>query len=175
MINSTRQRQVKQLSVEGRVQPDFGTTKALFSSLALGKQIMNKKELIVKNRLLRDRKKRLRINCTPEEMRFKSKLLKLKIKYQSQKGFIKNKNFCIVDFYINKYKLVIEIDGGYHGTSKQIIRDRNRDWYLTKQRGVNVIHLTNEFANNLTPIEIMDLIVKNQTLEVEICEAVYYD
>lgn len=48
----------------------------------------------------------------------------------------------IVDFYCNKYKLAIEIDGGYHLSSKQIANDLKRDLAL-KNAGIAVLRFPN--------------------------------
>jgi len=81
---------------------------------------------------------------TPSELIFKDRLDKIGIKYIFQKGFIAGNNFCIADFYIPKpYKIVIEIDGGYHKSNKQIKRDKHKDIYY-KSRGFKVIHIDNK-------------------------------
>lgn len=84
---------------------------------------------------------------TGHESQFRDILDATGIKYIFQKGFIAGKNFCIVDFYIPKKKVCIEIDGKYHESEKQKKRDLNRDFYLTKQRGFSVIHIENESLN----------------------------
>ena len=49
----------------------------------------------------------------------------------------------IADFYIPAIKLIIEIDGGYHETSKQKARDNFKDEHY-KDRGFSVIRIKNE-------------------------------
>ena len=96
------------------------------------------------------RRKELAKNATKSELIFKEKLDNLKISYIFQKGFIKGDQYCIVDFYIpGKYKLCIELDGAYHTTEKQRIRDYYRDKYLTKDRKFNLLRLTNEEAESI--------------------------
>lgn len=49
----------------------------------------------------------------------------------------------ILDFYCHKHRLAIEIDGGYHLSNEQRIKDRRRDEDL-QSFGVKVIRITNE-------------------------------
>lgn len=105
------------------------------------------KSMKEKQSLCSKRQNRLKKYATNAELVFKDKLDQLELKYQFQKGFIKGKNFCIVDFYLPRpHKICIEIDGGYHNDPEQIKRDINRTFYLEKQRGYKVIRFTNEEA-----------------------------
>jgi very-short-patch-repair endonuclease len=53
----------------------------------------------------------------------------------------------IVDFYNHAHRLVMEVDGGIHRTTKEY--DRNRDSYLTA-RGYSVLRFTNsEIDSNI--------------------------
>ena len=104
-----------------------------------------------KQSLCSKRQNKLKKYATTAELIFKDKLDQLEIRYLFQKGFIKGKNFCIVDFYLPKpYKICIEVDGGYHNEPEQIIRDNNRTFYLEKQRGMKVIRFTNEEAETFS-------------------------
>jgi len=61
--------------------------------------------------------------ATPSELQFKEILNRLNFKYQFQKIFkSKNKSY-ITDFYLTEYHTVVEIDGGYHSTTKQTGKD----------------------------------------------------
>ena len=53
----------------------------------------------------------------------------------------------ILDFYCHKYKLAIEIDGAYHNTIEQKIRDDNRTKEL-KKLGIDLIRFKNEEVEN---------------------------
>ncbi len=53
----------------------------------------------------------------------------------------------ILDFYCDKYKLAIEIDGNYHLESKQKRHDRIKDEYLSSL-GIKVLRYSNEEINN---------------------------
>jgi len=53
----------------------------------------------------------------------------------------------IFDFYVAAYRLVIEVDGGYHLIENQHQKDKRRDRELVK-RGFMVVRLTNEQVIN---------------------------
>jgi very-short-patch-repair endonuclease len=56
--------------------------------------------------------------------------------------------FYIVDIYLPKYNLVIEVDGEYHNTSDQIMKDQIRSSDL-KSMGYKVFRCKNEDTFNL--------------------------
>ena len=71
-------------------------------------------------------------------------LTKHNIHFMYQKGFIAGDNFVIADFYLPRpLKTIIEVDGPYHLTEKQMKRDINKDEYY-HQRKFKVIRLTHE-------------------------------
>lgn len=81
----------------------------------------------------------LRKNMTPEEKHLWYDLLKrLPIKTHRQY----NIGNYIVDFYIPKKQLVIEIDGVQHLTQEHKEKDRSRDKYLQEQ-GLTVLRFPN--------------------------------
>ncbi|MBZ9728702.1 endonuclease domain-containing protein [Salegentibacter sp. JZCK2] len=49
----------------------------------------------------------------------------------------------IVDFYCHQFKLVIEIDGGYHNSKKQKVADQEREELLQFQE-LHILRFTNE-------------------------------
>lgn len=49
----------------------------------------------------------------------------------------------IVDFYCAKAKLVVEIDGGYHSTPKQLSKDARRDTAM-KAYGFDIMRFSSE-------------------------------
>lgn len=51
----------------------------------------------------------------------------------------------IADFYMPQYKLVIEVDGGYHSTRKR--EDAIRDFVMVKN-GLNVIRIPDNVVLN---------------------------
>ena len=52
----------------------------------------------------------------------------------------------IADFYCHKLKLVVEIDGEYHFTKEQILKDKERTEILNSN-GLEVIRFKNEERN----------------------------
>ena len=48
----------------------------------------------------------------------------------------------IFDFYCPEFKLIVEVDGGYHGTDFQQEKDTERDNSLTAS-GFRIVRLTN--------------------------------
>lgn len=111
-------------------------------------------EISDNQRKLNKYKIELKRKATPAERHFKVTLRRLGIKNIFQKGFISGR-ICIVDFYIPKYKICVELDGGYHFTPEQQRRDYYRTEYLTKKRGLKVIRFTNEEAFNLTDEQVL--------------------
>jgi very-short-patch-repair endonuclease len=101
-----------------------------------------------KQKTLFKRKETLINNATKSEIEFKQLLDENNIYYIFQKAFIQGNNYVIVDFYLPKLKLCIEIDGGYHLTESQQKRDNNKDYYLIKQRNFKVLRIKNEEVCN---------------------------
>lgn len=89
-------------------------------------------------------KYRLEHKPTKAEILFEDILKEYKVKYIKQKGFVAKCNTCLIaDFYIPKpYKLIIEIDGGYHLDRKN--KDYGRDRFFLFERGINTLRFTNE-------------------------------
>lgn len=65
--------------------------------------------------------------ATRQEVVFKEFLDEQKIPYLFQKGFLEPYH-RIVDFYIKKYRLIVEIDGGYHKTVAGKDRMKDQTW-----------------------------------------------
>lgn len=88
-------------------------------------------------------------NSTPSEKLAKVKLKDLGVKtlFQEIVYYNKNRNFYIVDFLIPSIKTVVEIDGGYHGTEEQILKDAERTRIISS-KGIKVIRFTNDAVFN---------------------------
>lgn len=84
--------------------------------------------------------RKLKYQAGHYELIFKALLDMLSIKYEFQKLLWGNK---IVDFYLPDYRVVIEIDGGYHKTLKQKDKDLRRDTDFCLGR-IKVIRFTNQ-------------------------------
>ncbi len=95
-----------------------------------------------KNNLYR---RQLRKNPTKEELIFKEYMSEIEQDVSFQKGFITPFS-RIVDFYIPKRKVIIEIDGGYHlNTTRQ---DNYKDLMWLQKRGMRTLRIKNEDVLN---------------------------
>ena len=109
---------------------------------------------------LHPRRKRLSDNLTDAEKHFMGILEEASIPFKFQKGFIAYDYYCIVDFYIPRLKLCVEIDGLYHSNSDQVLRDSRKNDYLTRVRNLNVLRLTNEECSNETVDSLLKILSK---------------
>ena len=91
----------------------------------------------------------LRKNMTPEEKHLWYDFLK-RLPVQAHRQY--NIGNYIVDFYIPKKQLVIEIDGIQHLTKENQEKDRARDEFLKKE-GLAVLRFSNEsIRKNFTDV-----------------------
>ncbi len=100
-------------------------------------------------------------------MTFEERLLwqRIKNKQLNELQFYRQKPIgdYIVDFYCPKVKLVIEVDGGYHYNSINILSDNIRSEYL-KSLGLKVLRFNNvEIKNNINSV--VENIIENITKE----------
>jgi very-short-patch-repair endonuclease len=87
-------------------------------------------------------------NATKSEKLFRTILDELRIKYDFQRNiFYDYGKWFRVDFYIPIGKYIIEIDGGYHNSQEQIIKDSERAKIL-QNMDTKVIRFTNEEVIN---------------------------
>ena len=91
----------------------------------------------------------LRRRSTAAEKVFLCKLKETKILFKFQRAFIKKGGFVIVDFYIPRLKLAIEVDGGYHNTPEQQGKDKWKERYLMDNYGIRTVRFTNEQAQEM--------------------------
>jgi len=118
-----------------------------FNKKKLKKAQIKKKEELKKEQmreLANNRASELRSNSTESEKKFKIYLKLLGIKYAFQYPIYPEKSFFIVDFFLPKERLIIEIDGGYHKDRKQEAKDKLRDKVLLEQCGFKTIRIKNE-------------------------------
>ena len=95
------------------------------------------------NRGLTDNAQNLRRNMTGEERKLWYNFLKhLSVTVNRQKVIGK----YIVDFYIHKERLVIELDGTRHGEPEVLAKDEARDAWL-KEQGFTVLRYPNAWIN----------------------------
>ena len=93
----------------------------------------------------------LRSKATPSEIQMQGILERAGVKNIFQKGFIKGDAFVIVDFYIKRGKVCLEVDGEYHETPEQKSYDAWKDAYL-RSRGFRVIRVKNEEVGRFNPV-----------------------
>jgi very-short-patch-repair endonuclease len=83
---------------------------------------------------------RLRKAATETELLFRDFLASLGASYRFQQGFY-TPYYRIVDFYLPKHKLAIEIDGPSH---QDPAHDRRMDAWFERVRGIRILRLTND-------------------------------
>lgn len=71
------------------------------------------------------------------------------------------KTFYIADFCDIRKKIILEVDGGYHKTEEQIIKDKLRTLDL-KRLGYKVYRITNEDVFNGLGIQFIKDIYRNK-------------
>src|ERR1051326_8069321 len=77
--------------------------------------------------------------ATPAERHFQEHLASLGLPYRYQQGFYEP-YYRIADFYLPDHNLIVEIDGPCHVPE----RDRRRDAWFQRVRGIRILRLTNE-------------------------------
>jgi len=87
--------------------------------------------------------KKLKEKPTKTELVVKEWLETKKVRFIFQKGFLLPFH-RIVDFYIPKKKIIIEIDGGYHTNFNEMKKDNNKDIEFLSKRNMNTIRITNK-------------------------------
>ena len=101
---------------------------------------MNRKH----NPLLTEYARELRKNMTKEEKRLWYDFLKnYPVRFLRQKVI----DGYIADFYCNKARLVIELDGSQHYNEEGLLKDRIRTARI-KERNLTVIRILNRDVNN---------------------------
>lgn len=110
------------------------------------------------NSIATDFKKRLTDNITSEEKYLKDKLNKSGIKNEFQKIIYHETGFFIIDFYLPKYKIVIEIDGQHH-INDSIGYDTDRSLIIRKLGYGKVKRINNNEVKNF---ELSNLLKKGK-------------
>lgn len=86
----------------------------------------------------------LKAKATPAEKHFLLLLDKLGIRYDFQMPVRKKDHFFVVDFYLKDYATIIEIDGEYHCSLDQQVKDSSRTTeILQKTKFARVLRYTN--------------------------------
>lgn len=106
----------------------------------------------------------LRSCPTLGELAMIKKLEKLRYEFVFQKAFFNDFYFCIVDFFLPKLNLIIEVDGGYHRRKDRKEKDAGRMKYLGRL-GLKVIRVTNTQAKQWGTLRLKAYIEK--TLRID--------
>lgn len=118
-------------------------------------------EWVHNNRTLKERRKELRKNQTPQENKLWNELRnnKLGVKFKRQHSI----GGYITDFYCTKYKLIIELDGEIHNTKENKEYDKIRDKYFI-ELGYKISRIRNvDIEQNIK--EVLEKIKNLITLE----------
>lgn len=83
------------------------------------------------------------MNITDAEKAAKNILEEMGIDYEFQKPCLIAGHSYIMDFYLKKYGICLEIDGAYHDTPEQLLKDREKTNVLAKS-GILVVRFSNE-------------------------------
>ena len=115
--------------------------------------------MIPYNKNLVENAKKLRKNMTPEEKHLWYDFLKRLPYCVKRQHNIEN---YIVDFYIAKKKIVIEVDGTQHNSEEHKVSDEKRDKALAEW-GIEVLRYSNESIRN-SFVAVADSILKKLDL-----------
>jgi very-short-patch-repair endonuclease len=99
---------------------------------------------------------KLKENPTKQELVFKNYLESIGVKFIFQKGFL-SPFHRIVDFYIKKYRLIVEIDGGYH--AECLAKDLKKDQIWSNLR-FKTLRILNEDVDNGNYKQIFNSFIK---------------
>lgn len=102
-------------------------------------------------------------NATHAELIALDVLVKNNVEFEFQKPCVVFGKCYIMDFYLPKFGVCIEIDGEYHNSQEQLIKDKERANNLAKS-GVLVVRFTNEEAEGRVAIkQFIDSVLFKQT------------
>ncbi len=102
---------------------------------------------------------RLIKHATKAETRFRQILRQLKVQHVFQKEWLEGDAFYISDFFFEKAKLTIELDGPYHLEKEQKKKDTIKSLWLAEQ-GIRTIRIKNEKAAWMSLKQIKALLAK---------------
>lgn len=92
------------------------------------------------------------LNATDAEKAMQDILTNKGIKYEFQKPCLVFGACYIMDFYLPDYGICIEVDGDYHNTFEQLVKDKERTNNLAIT-GILVVRFTNEEVAQETKVE----------------------
>ena len=95
-------------------------------------------------------KQKLEKAATAAELRVCRLLARNLITFEFQYPVYTKGGYIVVDFYLPKFNLAIELDGAQHFAEDSLAADKNRDNFL-KKKGIRVLRLSNSKAASLHP------------------------
>lgn len=98
------------------------------------------------------RKNLMRTTTEEENIVYNKLPSKMKPASFQQYPFLIKGHIYFADIYIKKWKIVIEVDGGYHKSQKQKKKDTERDSILA-QMGVRVYRISNDDVRNAVALK----------------------
>jgi len=116
--------------------------------------ILNKRKRLAKTRV-----KYLRANPTYYETLVRFLLDEIKEEYIFQYALFDEWYFLIADFFIPKYKVLLEVDGGYHKEKKKQEQEKKRELWLN-DLGYKVVRIDNKDVYTLTKRKLKSLLKK---------------
>jgi len=114
-------------------------------------------DLIERQELADKRVEYLRLNITNSELRVLNLLNTLGHKYIFQYPIFNEWYFLIADFYLPKYKLIVEVDGYSHFNAESRAKERKRKKWL-KTKGISVVRIKNKATRKLSSKQLNDRI-----------------
>ncbi len=117
-----------------------------------------------KDRFLQKKAAQLKHTPTIAESIFARKLQEAGIEFIDQWIYNVEGFAGIVDFYIPKYHLLIEVDGGYHTDQDQQVTDAEKDFICDKILHRPVLRLTNNQALYLSIEQILVLVKEKSNI-----------
>ena len=111
-----------------------------------------------KRKFLEKRAAQMRQQPTLSEAVFQKKLEAANFNFKAQWVYDIEGFAGIVDFYLYDYKLLIEVDGGYHQTEEQRLKDDEKDFVCGKLLNKRLVRLTDEEALAITDTGILALL-----------------
>ncbi len=111
-----------------------------------------------KRKFLGKRAAQMRQKPTLSEAVFQKKLEAAKFNFKAQWVYDIGGFAGIVDFYLYDYKLLVEVDGGYHTTEDQQLKDAEKDFICDRLLHKRLVRLTDEQAMEISDEGILALL-----------------
>jgi len=94
-------------------------------------------------------------NATPAELLMMQKLRFRNIRFDFNYPVLTEKSFFTADFYLPKYGLIIELDGGIHSTEENQKKDVIKD-VVYESLGYNVLRMWNSEVDTFDTLKVKE-------------------